>query len=71
MQAPPLTIQAAGTNVTITWTATPTIFILQQTSSLTPPISWSAVTDFELLANGLVNVNLTAPSQPSFYRLLR
>jgi hypothetical protein len=67
---PPLSIAAVANNVTISWPATPTIYTLQQTASLTPPISWSAVGNSQLLTNGLVIVNLTAAS-PSFYRLLQ
>ena len=67
---PTLSIVAVGKSVTISWPATPTIYTLQQTASLNPPISWNAVSASHLLTNGLVVVNLTAATT-SFYRLLQ
>jgi len=66
----PLSIAAVGTNLTISWPATPTIYALQQTTSLNPPISWSAAPNSQLLTNGQVVVNFTPPTA-AFYRLLQ
>ncbi|HWD18483.1 MAG TPA: S8 family serine peptidase [Verrucomicrobiae bacterium] len=66
-----LSLQRSGTNLTLSWPATPTIYTLQQTASFSPPIAWTAVTNWQWLANGLVTVNLTTNASPAFYRLLR
>ena len=67
----PLSIQAQGTALTVSWPATPTIYTLQQAASLTAPISWSTAPAMQLLTNGDVVVSLSAGTSPNFYRLIR
>jgi hypothetical protein len=44
---------------------------LQQTASLTPPISWSPVTAAGLITNTTVSVTLNPANSAAFYRLSR
>jgi hypothetical protein len=65
-----MSIASTGNNAAISWPATPTIYTLQETGSLVPPISWNAVPNSQLLTNGLVLVNVPAAA-PTFYRLIQ
>ncbi|HEY3914524.1 MAG TPA: hypothetical protein VGN61_08565, partial [Verrucomicrobiae bacterium] len=69
--APTLTITPSPTNTVITWPSSPTVFILQQTGSLTAPVSWSDVTNTEWITNGTEWVSVNASAGNSFYRLVR
>jgi hypothetical protein len=68
---PSLTVTPAGTNLVITWPSSPTLFILQQSASLTPPVSWSNVSATEWITNTTVWVSLNASKAANFYRLSR
>lgn len=64
-----LTIALAGTNVVLTWPVNTNGFVLQSTTSLTPPASWSTVSPAPTVV-GAENVvtNAVAGAQ-MFYRL--
>jgi hypothetical protein len=68
---PLLSLSLSGGNAVVSWPWTPTIFNLQQTASLTPPISWSPVTAIGLITNTTVSVTLPSPTPAAFYRLSR
>jgi titin len=55
--------------ITLAWTNTPTGFVLEQTSSLSPPIQWTAVTNNPVLTNGQFVVTLSAATGACFYVL--
>jgi hypothetical protein len=67
---PLLTLSRSGATAVVSWPWTPTLFNLQQTASLTPPISWSPVGTVGLITNTTVSVALT-PAATAFYRLSR
>ena len=55
--------------VTLVWTNTTSGFGLKQTSSLTPPIQWAAVTNIPVVINGQFVVTLSAVTGNRFYVL--
>jgi titin len=55
--------------LTLAWTNTPTGFVLEQTSSLSPPIQWTAVTNNPVLTNGQYVVTLSVATGNRFYVL--
>jgi len=69
--APPLSVTPEGSNCVISWPSSPTVFILQQTASLTPPISWSTVSNPGWITNSVVEVSVPNSGATSFYRLVR
>lgn len=70
--APQLHIQPlpGGSGLTLRWSATPPGFLLQQTTNLTPPIVWQAVTNSPLLLHGSYQVTIPPPAIPTFFRLV-
>jgi hypothetical protein len=68
---PEAVIATIGSEVVISWAASPTLFSLQQTSSLAAPISWTPVNAVGLLSNALVTVTLNPPASTVFFRLSR
>jgi hypothetical protein len=69
LSPPDLSIAADGTNAIITWPSSPALFALEQTASLTPPVSWTNVTAPEWITNGTVWVNITNYGGTAFFRL--
>lgn len=68
---PALTVTPEATNIVVTWPSSPTVFILQQTESLAPPVSWSNVTNTEWITNNTMWVSVNTSGNVSFYRLTR
>jgi len=68
---PPLCVSLSGTNTVVSWPWSPTIFNLQQASSLTPPITWAPVPAVGLIADTTVSVTLNPAGSAAFYRLCR
>ena len=62
-------IPFANHQLTISWTNTTTGFVLKQTSSLSPPIRWTAVTNSPGVINGRFVVTLPSAAGNSFYAL--
>jgi hypothetical protein len=62
-------VPASNQQVSITWTSTTTGFGLKQTSSLSPPIQWTAVTNTPVVSNGQFVVTLSAGTGSRFYVL--
>jgi hypothetical protein len=71
MSAPTLTISVSGGVDTVSWPWSPTVYILQQTSSLSAPISWSNVTSPEWITNDVVLTTVTNSASTAFFRLVR
>jgi len=70
--APPvLCVSLSGTNAVVSWPWSPTIFNLEQTASLTPPIAWTPVPAVGLIAGTTVSVTLNPAGSAAFYRLCR
>ncbi len=68
--APALSVApAASQQVALTWTNTATGFVLKQTSSLSPPIQWTSVTNSPVLTNGQIVVTLSTAAASQFYVL--
>ena len=69
VSAPPtISAQIAGKNLTLTWPATGS-YVLQVTSSLTPPVSWSPAQVTTTTVNGQVTATITPAGARAFYRL--
>jgi titin len=67
---PTLTVAPATNHqVTLAWTNTTIGFGLKQTSSLSPPIQWAAVTNIPVVTNGQFVVTLSATTGNRFYAL--
>ena len=66
--SPALTVSPApDQQVALAWTNTPTGFVLKQTSSLSPPIQWTTVTNTPVPANGQLAVTLSSDAGSRFY----
>ena len=61
--------QPASQQIALAWTNTATGFVLEQTSSLSPPIQWTAVTNTPVITNGQFVVALSATTGNRFYVL--
>jgi titin len=59
----------ASRQVALAWTNSAAGFVLLQTSSLSPPVQWTAVTNAPVLTNGQYVVTLSAASGNRFYVL--
>jgi uncharacterized repeat protein (TIGR03803 family) len=66
---PSLQIQLAGTNVVLTWPMSATGYVLQSANQLTPPVSWTTVTNVPVIVNFQYTVTNQISSGSVFYRL--
>jgi titin len=67
---PPVQLaQPAYNQLALSWTNNGGSFALQQTASLTPPVSWSAVTNQPVLQNNFLVATLGLTNSSVFYRL--
>ncbi len=62
-------VPTTNLHVTLAWTNTTTGFGLKQTTSLSPPIQWTAVTNIPVVINGQFAVTLSAAAGNRFYVL--
>jgi hypothetical protein len=62
-------VPATNHQVTLVWTNTTSGFGLKQTSTLSPPIQWAAVTNIPVVINGQFVVTLSAVTGNRFYVL--
>lgn len=67
----PLTISEQGTSVVLTWPLYPNGFTLETTRSLSPPISWTPLTNGVAISNNTYRLTVNSPSGMSYYRLRR
>jgi hypothetical protein len=68
---PSLSVSAAGSTAIITWPWSPTVYTLQQTSSLSAPSVWSNVTAAEWITNTTVWTSLDNSGGAAYFRLVR
>ena len=66
-----LSITRDGTNVVVSWPASPAGFTLQAAASLNPPIAWQDVLMESVLSNAMNTVTLPASQSMQFFRLFR
>ena len=67
---PPLSAQAAGNSLVITWPVTASSFALYSATNLTVPGVWSAVTNPPSATNGVASTALPLTNSAVFYRLI-
>jgi hypothetical protein len=67
--APSLAIQAAGTNVMISWPVSGAGFILQQSASVSQSSGWSAVSQGVVVTGASNTVTVPAAATATYYRL--
>ena len=65
---PPLQIQLAGTNVVLTWPVSGAGYVLQSADQLTPPISWTTVTNVPVIVDFQYTVTNQTSGGSRFYR---
>jgi hypothetical protein len=70
MSPPALSVALAGNEAIITWPWSPTVYTLQQTSSLRAP-DWTNVTATEWITNTTVWTGLTNTGGTAYFRLVR
>jgi hypothetical protein len=66
-----LSIARSGTNVIVSWPASPAGFALQAAPSLSAPITWQDVLTGSVLSNVMNTVTLPSASSMQFFRLFR
>jgi pimeloyl-ACP methyl ester carboxylesterase len=66
---PSLQIQLAGTNVVLTWPLSGAGYVLQSANQITPPISWTTVTNVPVIVNFQYTVTNQISGDSRFYRL--
>lgn len=66
-----LQIAKQGNDVVITWPSYPNGFTLESTPSLSPPITWTPVTDIPVISNNSYQITVNSPGSMSYYRLRR
>jgi hypothetical protein len=71
MTPPSLSVGGDGQNVVITWPWSPTVYTLQQTSSLSPPIAWANVTAIEWITNTTVLTSVNYSNNACYFHLAR
>jgi titin len=70
LSAPQLNLLLPGASqVALTWTNIAPGFGLQQTTNLTPPVTWTPVTNVPVISAGQFVVTLARPADNRFYRL--
>ncbi len=70
VQAPQLGVRLSGNQVTLSWPANATGFVLEAAASLTPPVTWTPVdTSGAVEAGGLKQLTVTATAAAQFYRM--
>ena len=67
----PLRIQLTNGNTVITWPLAPTGFQLQSTASLSPPVSWTPVTNTVSITTNQNVVTLVPGASTQFFELVR
>jgi uncharacterized repeat protein (TIGR03803 family) len=68
--APQLTILLSGTNILLTWPASPGDFALQSATNLLAPVIWTPVSSAPILVNGQNTVTVPVSGTQQFYELI-
>jgi uncharacterized repeat protein (TIGR03803 family) len=61
----------SGTNLVFTWATNQPVFNLQNTTNLTPPVTWTNVSNAVLIVNGQNTVTNSSTGPSKYYRLAR
>jgi titin len=67
---PALAINKSGNSISLSWPAASQGFVAQQAASLTPPVSWTAVTNAPSLVGDRYTLTITPGNGTVFYRLI-
>ena len=70
LSLPPLSAQAGGNSLVISWPVTASSFALYSATSLSAPVAWSAVTNAPSTTNGVRATTLPPTNSAVFYRLI-
>ena len=68
---PTLDVVQSGSSFQLSWPATAPDYVLQSTANLSPPQTWSTVTQAPILTNGQYMVSLTTTNSSTLFRLFR
>jgi hypothetical protein len=71
MSPPKLSAAFDGNNVVVSWPWSPTVYTLQQASSINPAAGWSSVAATEWITNTVVCTSVTGSGGPVYFRLVR
>src|SRR5262249_50281558 len=66
-----MAITKQGNNVVISWPLYPNGFTLESTPGLSPPITWTPVTNTPVISNNTYQMTVNSLSNMSYYRLRR
>jgi hypothetical protein len=66
-----LNVTQSGTNLVLTWPVYPDGFVVETTTSLAPPIVWSALNAIPTVTNNQNQVTLNATNASQFFQLQR
>jgi hypothetical protein len=66
-----LTVAQSDTNVVLTWPIYPTGFVIETTTSLTPPIAWNTLNITPVVTSNQNQVTLSTANASQFFRLQR
>jgi uncharacterized repeat protein (TIGR03803 family) len=66
-----LTIVRSGTNVVVTWPTNATVFTLESTTNLVPPVVWSTNSPMPVVISGTNTVTNAISGTRKFYRLIQ
>jgi hypothetical protein len=66
-----MTITKQANSVVISWPLYPNGFTLESTPSLSPPITWTPVTNTPVISNNTYQVTVNSLGNMSYYRLRR
>lgn len=68
-ESPPLTISPGTNGVLLAWPASDTNFVLQATTNLAPPVTWTSVTNEAHLRGDTISVVVNVDKPQRFFRL--
>jgi hypothetical protein len=67
---PSITIARSAGSIMLSWPQTSTGFTAQQTPNLSPPVTWSPVTNTPVLGGGKYTITIVPGNARTFYRLI-
>jgi hypothetical protein len=67
---PSMQIVASLTNIVISWTTNSSVYVLNQTASLVPPVTWSPVTNGVAIVGANYTVGVNASSGDEYFELI-
>jgi Chitobiase/beta-hexosaminidase C-terminal domain len=67
--APMLSASAAGQQLTLTWPVAPMSYVVEFTTNLNAPITWTQISQSPVVSGGKAKVNIPIGSTNTYYRL--